>query len=248
MGSRTVQAASFFARRNGPGIRSLRPPIRSGFRPDPPTPSKRKRAPTGIMTWEVFKLEKQYTFYGSFHQHQYNKAIHVVFVWPILFTAFVLLAGIPASLPQPGFIQSMPLHQYLQLNLALASAANYAIYYIILDQKLGLIAAAMSLACGVGANAFVMNLGWSLAWKFAMAVQIISWGAQFLGHGVFEGKRPALVDNLIQSIMMAPYFVLLESVEPLFGYEPSPGFSQRVHAALEAKNQAEREQRERLVS
>jgi uncharacterized membrane protein YGL010W len=60
-----------------------------------------------------------------------------------------------------------------------------------------------------------------------------------------QGKRPALVDNLIQSIMMAPYFVLLESVEPLFGYEPSRGFSQRVRAAIEEKNQAEKEQRER---
>jgi uncharacterized membrane protein YGL010W len=76
------------------------------------------------MTWEVFQLEKQYTFYGSFHQHSINKAIHVLFVWPILFTAFVLLAGVPVSIPQPAFLHSVPLHKYLQLNLALAAAVS----------------------------------------------------------------------------------------------------------------------------
>ena len=27
---------------------------------------------------------------------------------------------------------------------------------------------------------------------------VIGWIAQFIGHGVFEGRKPALMDNLLQ--------------------------------------------------
>jgi 2-hydroxy fatty acid dioxygenase len=50
-----------------------------------------------------------------------------------------------------------------------------------------------------------------------MWVQIIGWGLQFLGHGVFEGRRPALVDNVLLTLA-APLFVVLE-VMMTFGYK-----------------------------
>jgi uncharacterized membrane protein YGL010W len=31
----------------------------------------------------------------------------------------------------------------------------------------------------------------------SIAVQIFTWVAQFVGHGVFEGRAPALLDNLV---------------------------------------------------
>lgn len=40
--------------------------------------------------------------------------------------------------------------------------------------------------------------------------QAFCWVAQFVGHGVFEGRAPALLDNLFQAFFMAPVFVLLE--------------------------------------
>jgi uncharacterized membrane protein YGL010W len=42
------------------------------------------------------------------------------------------------------------------------------------------------------------------------AVQVGCWLAQFLGHGLLEGRSPALLDNLLQAFFMAPVFVLLE--------------------------------------
>ncbi|KAI8022755.1 Phenylalanine--tRNA ligase alpha subunit, cytoplasmic [Camellia lanceoleosa] len=33
---------------------------------------------------------------------------------------------------------------------------------------------------------------------------------QFIGHGIFEKRAPALLDNLAQAFLMAPYFVFLE--------------------------------------
>jgi uncharacterized membrane protein YGL010W len=46
--------------------------------------------------------------------------------------------------------------------------------------------------------------------KIALVVHIIAWIAQFLGHGAFEGRAPALLDNLFQAIFMAPIFITME--------------------------------------
>ncbi|MCJ1434712.1 hypothetical protein MMC27_004081 [Xylographa pallens] len=53
----------------------------------------------------------------------------------------------------------------------------------------------------------------------AIALHIGSWIAQFIGHGVFEGRKPALLDNLVQAILLAPFFVWMETLF-YFGYRP----------------------------
>lgn len=50
-----------------------------------------------------------------------------------------------------------------------------------------------------------------------MATHIASWILQFIGHGKFEGRAPALLDNLFQAIFLAPLFVWLELLFA-FGY------------------------------
>lgn len=53
----------------------------------------------------------------------------------------------------------------------------------------------------------------------AIGVHVVSWLVQFIGHGVFEGRAPALLDNLVQAIFLAPFFVWLEILFA-FGYRP----------------------------
>lgn len=55
--------------------------------------------------------------------------------------------------------------------------------------------------------------------KVALAVHIVSWLLQFVGHGAFEGRAPALLDNLVQAVFLAPLFVWLEFLFKL-GYRP----------------------------
>ena len=43
------------------------------------------------------------------------------------------------------------------------------------------------------------------------------WIAQFIGHGVFEKRAPALLDSWDQAFITAPLFVLLE-IMFFFGY------------------------------
>ena len=44
----------------------------------------------------------------------------------------------------------------------------------------------------------------------AVGIHVVAWVFQFLGHGVWEKRKPALFDSLIQAFLMAPFFVLLE--------------------------------------
>lgn len=38
----------------------------------------------------------------------------------------------------------------------------------------------------------------------------MSWILQFVGHGKYEGRKPALLDNLVQALFLAPLFVWYE--------------------------------------
>ena len=43
-----------------------------------------------------------------------------------------------------------------------------------------------------------------------LAFHVVCWIAQFVGHGVFEKRAPALLDSVDQAFITAPLFVLLE--------------------------------------
>ena len=69
------------------------------------------------------------------------------------------------------------------------------------------------------ANDWAINSGMN-AFYVALGIHILAWAAQFIGHGVFEGRKPALIDNLIQSIVLAPFFVWFH-VLFFFGFNKS---------------------------
>ncbi|KAJ2102975.1 hypothetical protein IW146_008978, partial [Coemansia sp. RSA 922] len=55
--------------------------------------------------------------------------------------------------------------------------------------------------------------------QIVLGVFVFAWIAQFIGHGVFEKRAPALLDNLVQALVMAPFFVFLEVLFAC-GYRP----------------------------
>jgi len=66
--------------------------------------------------------------------------------------------------------------------------------------------------------------------QIAIATHIVSWVLQFVGHGKYEGRAPALLDNLFQAIFLAPLFVWLEFLF-MIGYRPE--LKTRVDKAVE---------------
>ncbi|KAL5749199.1 hypothetical protein ACOSP7_023802 [Xanthoceras sorbifolium] len=145
----------------------------------------------------LFDLEKHFAFYGAYHSNPVNILLHTLFVWPLFFTALVL------------FYFTRP--SCAVLNFGFLFTIIHAVFYMCLDKKAGSLAALLCIACWVGASQLAHTLGFSLAWKVVLAAQLFCGTGQFLGHGIFEKRAPAFLDNLVQAILMAPFFVLLES-------------------------------------
>ena len=66
----------------------------------------------------------------------------------------------------------------------------------------------------------------------AIGLHVFSWLAQFVGHGAFEGRKPALFDNLVQALFLAPFFVWMEILF-FFGYRP--GLKSRLDKAVQVE-------------
>ncbi|KAJ4960051.1 hypothetical protein NE237_019961 [Protea cynaroides] len=183
----------------------------------------------------LFDLEKQFAFYGAYHSNPINIFLHMLFVWPILFSSLVLLYFTPPlfNLPHLEF-SPFGYNVDLILNIGFFLGLVYASFYIAFDKKAGFLAALLCFFCWVSSSYLAGRLGFSLAWKVALAAQLFCWTGQFIGHGVFEKRAPALLDNLFQAFLMAPFFVLLEALQMLCGYEPYPGFHAKVQAKVEA--------------
>jgi uncharacterized membrane protein YGL010W len=177
----------------------------------------------------LLDLEKHFAFYGAYHSNPVNILIHMIFVWPIVFASLMLLYFAP-KLPLIGFGGN----EFLVFNLGFVLTVIYALYYVALDKKAGSLAGLMCFVCWVSSSYLCNQLGSSLSWKVAVAAQLFCWTGQFLGHGLFEKRAPALLDNLSQAFLMAPFFVLLEALQSFFGYEPYPGFHSRVKAKIDA--------------
>ncbi|KAK7824027.1 putative endoplasmic reticulum membrane protein c16e8.02 [Quercus suber] len=173
----------------------------------------------------LLDLEKHFAFYGAYHSNRINIAIHMVFVWPIFFTALLMLYFTPSLFSLPHLeVFLFGTHFVLVLNFGFLLALIYSVFYFCLDVKAGSLAALLCAICWVASSFIASRLGFSLAWKVVLVAQILCWTVQFIGHGIFEGRAPALLDNLVQAFIMAPFFVLLEALQTFFGYEPYSGF------------------------
>ncbi len=149
-------------------------------------------------------LEDQMSFYAAYHQDARNKATHFVGVPLIAFSLMIPLGWLRADLG--GF----------PLSAALVVTAVLLAYYLVLDIPLGLAMCAVFALMLWGAEPlsqapFVNSLAWFLV------LFVGGWALQLWGH-VYEGRKPALVDNLFQ-VFVAPIFLAAEVFFAL-GYKP----------------------------
>ena len=105
----------------------------------------------------------------------------------------------------------------------------YSTLYILMEPVAGGILAPLLLASTAYSNHLTTTYG-SSANYWALGIFLFSWIAQFIGHGVFEGRAPALLDNLVQALFLAPFFVWMEILFSL-GYRPE--LKSRVDSAVE---------------
>ncbi|KAL2075429.1 hypothetical protein VTL71DRAFT_372 [Oculimacula yallundae] len=162
-----------------------------------------------------FDLEKQLLFYGAYHHNPVNVGIHMVCVPLLLLTGFQFGSNTPEFLKSPRFMTV----RNLPLNLATVVAMLYSTLYITLEPLAGLASTPLLLGAAALANKTTAKWG-AKATKVSVLVHAVSWIAQFIGHGKFEGRAPALLDNLVQALFLAPLFVWMELLFKL-GYRPA---------------------------
>jgi len=141
----------------------------------------------------VKTLDQQMAVYAAYHRNRWNRLTHFIGVPAIIFAILI-----PMSWVSLGEDLSLA-HLFLGAVLA---------YYFLLDVSL-----ALATAVAVGALFLAAKLaagtGIASGWIWFGVFFAGGWIFQLVGH-VFEGRRPALADNLFQ-IFIAPIFLVAEA-------------------------------------
>lgn len=164
----------------------------------------------------LFDVRKQLAFYGAYHSHPVNVLIHIFGVPAILWSAFVL----STQLPPPAFLPPIKYvfaeHLVFEANAPALTAAFYIVYYFILDPVAAFLYTPQLVLMLLTATAYAQRPD---GIRNAIIVHAVSWIAQFIGHGLAEGRAPALLDNILGAFVLAPFFVHLELLFKI-GYRP----------------------------
>jgi len=92
--------------------------------------------------------------------------------------------------------------------MALVVAILSMLGWMALDLGIGLVMAVLMLPAWYAAEALAGALGVASTWTAFLVLFVGGWVLQFVGHH-YEGKRPALLDNIFQ-IFIAPMFLVAE--------------------------------------
>lgn len=151
---------------------------------------------------------KEYRAYANFHRHPINVRIHYVGVPVLHATAMILLAT------------------HVHIFAPVACAILYCAYNVMLDAEAALVCLPYQLGVTAASTLIVRQaLPDGVLTKGALTLHVASWIAQIIGHNVYEGNSPAILDSLVGSILTAPLFVVLEMLW-------STGYALRIKSKL----------------
>ena len=142
-------------------------------------------------------IDRWFAKYSADHRNHANQLIHVIAVPLILWSVIGLLWCVPV--PGTWFRQG--------LWAALAMFLGWMFYY------------RASRPIGFGMLAIFVTMAWSTRWlhdslgtsgllRAALAVFVMAWLAQFVGHSkLFEGRKPSFLTDL-KYLLIGPAWVL----------------------------------------
>lgn len=155
-------------------------------------------------------LDEQMATYAAYHRNRWNKLTHFAGVPAIVFAILIPMAWVDFG---------------AGVNLARVFVAAVLIYYFVLDAPLAA-ATTVAVAALLYAAELAAAQGALAGWIWFGAFFGGGWILQLVGH-VFEGRRPALADNLFQ-IFIAPIFLVAEAFFAL-------GFKRDILRRVEAR-------------
>jgi uncharacterized membrane protein YGL010W len=140
-------------------------------------------------------LAEHMAFYSSYHRDPRNRLTHFFGVPTIVYA--ILIAMSFGRIPLGG----------LEISLSGIFVGAMLLYYLSLDWVLGLTMAAIFVPMCWAAQETV-KLGTGTALVIFAVTFVGGWVIQLIGHK-FEGNRPALMDNLFQTLV-SPIFLTAE--------------------------------------
>jgi len=166
----------------------------------------------------LFSIRKQFTFYGAYHTNPINVAIHIVCV-PLIMWSFQVMAA-KVSIPGlPAIHYEFNPYMIFDLKFPAVVTIAYLSYYFALEPVAALIYTPQLTLSLLTATAYRYH-GGDATMVMAGALHAVAWIAQFAGHGLAEKRAPALLDNIVGAVVLAPFFVHLEVLFHL-GYRPA---------------------------
>jgi len=140
-------------------------------------------------------LDRWFDSYSGDHRNETNQHIHVVCVPAIVWSVIALLWCIPV----PGTL----FKDGVWAGLAMFAAT---MFYYRGSRALGLGMAAMFMLGGALAHLLFLQLGRSGLLWVAVAVFVVAWIGQFIGHKI-EGRKPSFLTDLTY-LLIGPAWVL----------------------------------------
>jgi len=141
-------------------------------------------------------FRRQFASYAAVHRDPRNKTTHFIGIPAIVFSLVLLLT----LWRVPG----------LGISWALALGVLAVAGWILLDAGIGVVLGVLMAAGWVAAEALGAQLGGTGVWIAFAILFVGGWIVQFLGHH-YEGKRPALLDNIFQGFI-GPIFLVGETL------------------------------------
>ncbi len=139
---------------------------------------------------------EQLAMYTSYHRDGRNKATH-----------FVGVPAIAVSLLLPMAL--VPLFAVGGYGVTLAALFGLAVmlFWVVMDPPFGLATSLIFVPAVIFAE-WLPGQGAGLVWILFAVLFVGGWIIQLIGHA-FEGRKPALADNLLQ-VLIAPVFLVTE--------------------------------------
>src|SRR3954470_23626478 len=143
-------------------------------------------------------FQRQLAGYAAVHRSWRNKATHFVGIPVIVFSLLLVLA----------LWRINPAGRDVSMALLIGGVA--VLGWMALDLGIGLIMATIMVPAWYAAETLAGALGPAASVSAFAMLFVAGWALQFLGHH-YEGKRPALLDNIFQGFI-GPMFLVAEAL------------------------------------
>lgn len=126
--------------------------------------------------------------YAAYHRTPGNKLFHRMGIPMIMLTLLGMLARVQI---------------WEQLTAGIVLIAIASVIYLMLDWRLGILMIVISALMYVGGAAIPMTIN--------VALFVLGWIFQFIGHSVYEHKQPAFMKNAMH-LLIGPLWILNDVV------------------------------------